>query len=321
MKIRFVDWRSQRAYTLIELLLAMALFVALAGGLGYGIIRAVNAHNFETSYREAALQARTVLDQMVEELRVASIPNESQALGNNEYAIASSLWFPDPYDGKQSQFGSFYKLDTDERTETISGSSGKPTEKKKIYGKRGYNRLVFSRPDPSTSGKYVFVDWFIPSNKRDRIYRVAHNLDTNAVPYKFDNTADKYTFKSPTTYFGNGTSLGTNLTYVSSNAADFTVAQLPHSYDTFCFAVELEPNDSVYAGASSGVFATCPDENNACYSTELARITVKAVVHANADAERAEEDGDPYVKEVSASNRGAGHKRAIVVSEQAYINN
>ena len=72
MKLQFRAERKQRAYTLIELMLAMALFVALAAGLGYGIIRAVNAHNFESSYREATLQARNVLDQMVEELRVAT---------------------------------------------------------------------------------------------------------------------------------------------------------------------------------------------------------------------------------------------------------
>ena len=179
--------------------------------------------------------------------------------------------------------------------------------------------MVFSRPDPNTNGQFVFVDWFVPSNKQDRIYRVAHNLSKTSVPYRF-NTADrKYEFKDARSYFGNGTTLGTNLTYVSNNVADFTVAQLPNSFDTFCFAVELEPNASVYAGASSGVFEPSPDINNACYSVSLARITVKAVVHATADTERADEDSDPYVKGISSTNKGATRKRAVVVSEQAFI--
>ncbi|MBQ7567665.1 prepilin-type N-terminal cleavage/methylation domain-containing protein, partial [bacterium] len=94
----------RKGYTLIELLLAMALFVSLSGGLGYAIIKGVNAHAFESSYREATLQTRNVLDQMLEELRMASTPDEGHALGANQFGIPSSVWFPNAYGNTSTDF-------------------------------------------------------------------------------------------------------------------------------------------------------------------------------------------------------------------------
>ena len=292
-------YSKYKGYSLIELLLAMALFVSLAGGLGYAIIRGVNAHAFEATYREATLQTRNVLDQMLQELRSAVIPTETGAMALNEVSIASAVWIPDPY-GTTSDDADF-----------------KITKQNSNMVHRGLNRLVFTRKDPNSSDKYWFVEWFVSASNPNRIYRVPHSFTLNSVPYTY---SDKKYYINDTSFLSNGRtgsggSFGSNLVFTGTlKTADYIVAQLPGQYDRFSFAVEHDANTSVFGGTTIK-----PDKNGATYNTSLYKVKIKAVVHSRGDqtdsktTEQIKNDKDPFNEEATA------HKRVVVYNEQAYV--
>ena len=302
---------GRRGYSLIELILAMALFVSLSGGLGYAIIRGVRAHAFEASFREATLQTRTMLDQMTEELRSASIPDDIKALSSNEVSIASAVWIPNPY-GTTSDTSGFYAVNTSS------------------YVHSSRNRLVFTRKDPSDNSgkKYVFVEWIVPSGYRNRMYRIVHQLDLSSPPYTC--TSSKYSI-TDADYLSNGsTSFGKNLLFSDTGkqgtgkTSEYIVAQLPGENDRFCFAVEHDDNKSEYKGRIGG--REVADKNGAKYNPSLFRVHIKATIYntylgadnkkndVTANTSVTGEDNNPYITESDSQN-----KRVVVYSEQVHI--
>ncbi|MDO5296677.1 MAG: type II secretion system protein [bacterium] len=316
----------RKGYTLLELLLAMAVFVSLAGGLSYAIIRTINAHNFETSYREATLQTRNALSQMIEELRVASVPQDLQAQASNQYAIPSAVWFPDAYGNGGSVAG--YGLALEKRTVKIDGNE------KQIDVYKGYNRLVFTRSNPnyrdgdSLDEKYVFVDWFVSTTKPNRLYRVVRKLTMSSPPYQFG--AGKYRFANPESFLGNGGDKLGSLAFQTGKARDFIVVQLPGPYDRICFAVEHNANESIYASGVSGV----RDKNNALYDPNLFNIVMKSTVYDksidkkdiatnSSNDPNLNPDNNPYIDPTDPDRNDeqsiTSNKRVIVYKEQAHI--
>ena len=296
-----------KGFTLIELILAMALFIALMGGLAYAIMRGIRVHEFESVTREAQRSARNVLNQMVEELRCA-VPLST--MGSARYNIASGVWYPDCYGSKDSGSllggNGFYKCDRYED----SGVDSKGT----VH--IAFNRLIFTRAANSAAEGsvdanhniqgYVFVDWFVPKDAPNRIYRVVHKVNVNYKPFAFQlipdiNASGWVLNNSAKNFFGDGTSLGSNLVYTGTDTdAQFTVAQLPSVNDSFCFGVKHKNyrdkyNDTRKYDVTNGAF----------YDTDLFEITVKATVHRRGDAiVKTTDDQDPYSEKTKSPTKG-----------------
>ena len=312
-----------RGYTLLELLLAMAIFISLSAGLSYAIIRGVQAHNFETSYREATLQTRNALTQMVEELRTATVPEDLQSLAKNEFAIPSAVWFPDSY-GTTSSANSLagYQL----------GAYFREVNGKKIEVYRGYNRLIFTRKNPSYTNsssindKYVFVDWFVSKTHPNRLYRIVRKIRPDAMPYHV--VGGQYKFTSPESYLGNGGDQFGSMACQSGKHADYIVVQLPGPQDVISFAVEHNINEDIFAKGSLGSL----DKNNAKYDPNLFNIIVKATVYERSFEDKRDinvinnptsnPDSNAYVDPADPNfinDYSSPAKRMIVYKEQAYI--
>lgn len=310
-----------RGYTLIELLLAMAIFISLSAGLTYAIIRGVQAHNFETSYREATLQTRNALSQMVEELRTATVPEDLQTLANNEFAIPSAVWFPDAYGSGGTDSLAGYKL----------GTYYKEKNGKTIPVYRGYNRLIFTRQNPDykngisgTDEKYVFVDWFVSKSNPGRLYRIVRKISPMSIPYQV--TANQYRFLNPSSYLGDGNQNFGNMAFQTGKHADYIVVQLPGPQDVICFAVEHAANEDIFGKGTFGGL----DQNKAKYDPNLFNIIVKSTVYERSFEDKRQNLWDPnsnpdsnaYVDPSDPNfdqSYSSPAKRMIVYKEQAYI--
>ncbi len=299
---------SIKGFTLIELILAMALFIALMGGLAFAIMRGIRVHDFESVTREAQRSTRNVLNQMVEELRCA-VPLST--MENARYNIASGVWYPDCYgsedSGEMLGGGGFYKCGLYEDTGVDASGSVHVA----------FNRLIFTRAANSpTEGNmdanhniqgYVFVDWFVPKDAPNRIYRVVHRVNVNYKPYSFraipgTSTSGWVLNDNAKTFFGDGNNLGTNLVYNGTDRdTQFTVAQLPSVNDSFCFGVKHKNYRDKY-NANRKYDVT----NGAYYDTDLFEITVKAVVYRRGEEVKKEEqlDQDPYFEGNKSNAKG-----------------
>ena len=301
----------------------MSIFISLSAGLTYAIIRGVRAHNFETSYREATLQTRNALSQMVEELRTATVPEDLQTMANNEFSIPSAVWFPDAYGSSSTGSLAGYKL----------GTYNKKINGKEVPVYRGYNRLIFTRLNPnyksgdSTDTKYVFVDWFVSKSNPNRLYRIVRKIQRNPLPY-YVNTDKQYAFVHPDTYLGNGSQSFGNMAFLTGKHADYIVVQLPGPQDVICFAVEHAANEDIFGKGSFGTL----DQNQAVYDPNLFNIIVKSTVYersfedkrdvnticdpnSNPDSNAYADPADPSMD----TDYSSPDKRAIVYIEQAYI--
>ncbi len=296
-----------KGFTLIELILAMALFVALMGGLAYAIMRGIRVHEFESVTREAQRSARNVLNQMVEELRCA-VPLST--MENARYNIASGVWYPDCYGsvdtGSLLGGNGFYKCDLYEDNNVESTGT--------VH--IGFNRLIFTRAANSEAEGnidanhniqgYVFVDWFVPKDAPNRIYRVVHKVNVANKPFAFQaipgiNTSGWVLNSNAKNFFGNGTNLGTNLVYTGTETdSQFTVAQLPSVNDSFCFGVKHKNYRDKY-NATRKYDVT----NGAYFDTDLFEITVKATVHRRGDKiVQDADDQNPYSERTKSPTKG-----------------
>ena len=308
---------KQRGFTLIELILAMALFVALAGGLSYAIIRGLRAHEFETAYREASVSARNALDRLTEEMRTGYPILDVYDKSNGKNLVPSAVWFPDSYGSTGSPFSKY--------DEKVVNVTGKNSTKAHV----AYNRIIFTRPNPekglSSVDKlegYVYVDWFIPTDKPNRLYRVVHTVNSDS--YKTTPTMIngwslyKYELASPDSYFGAGSgSVGKNLAYTTTNVSDYIVAQLPGDNDVLSFAASHEPIRGVYSYASTEGAANA---NGASYEPSLFKIRIKASVYTRGVQKVDKNDTDAFGgtqdSKIDATNP---NKRVVTFTEEVLV--
>lgn len=254
---------GRRGFTLPELMIAGALFIALAAMAAFGLKMGLEAQDMSNRVREADIARGDALNRLVDELRAAA-PVPVLGLGSS---LPSGVLYPDQYaayvNGVTPPFGNdFYKVG--------------------LTGRGAYlvqNRVIFSRPStpadaatgPSTMSDYVYIEWLVPEQAKNQIWRRVHRINTVSPGHEFTGNPGKWLIKG--TYFSGSSEVR------GSRPEDWLVARLPGPNDTFEFRVEtaryIDPTHNV--PAEEGPFNTLHDRN-------LFKVTMKTTTVARGNA-------------------------------------
>lgn len=252
--------RASRGYTLPELMIAGALFIGLAAMAAFGLKMGIDAQDMSNRVREADTARSEGLNRLTDELRTAA-PLPVLGLGSSQ--VPSGVLYPDQY-GNGSPFGgSFY-------THAITAANTYQVK----------NRVIFSRPNktaggmfsPSNLADYVYVEWLIPENAKNQLWRRVH-ASTASLPGHQLNAAGRWLIKQD--YFVGGSGVS------GSKPEDWLVARLPGANDTFELTVEtaryVDPNSNLPA-AETGF--------NTLYDRQLFKVYLKTTTVARGNANK-----------------------------------
>lgn len=246
---------TPRGYTLPELMVAGALFIGLATMAAFGLKMGIDAQDMSNRVREADIARGDALNRLTDELRTAA-PLPVLGLGSSQ--VPSGVLYPDQY-GNGSPFGGFYS----------HGVTATNT-----YQVR--NRVIFSRPSktaggmftPSALTDYVYVEWVIPEQAKNQIWRRVHA--SNAASPGHGMSAGKWLIKPQYFLAASGVS--------GSKAEDWLIARLPGANDTFELTLEtaryVDPNTNQVA-AESGF--------NTLYDRHLFKVYLKTTTVARSN--------------------------------------
>lgn len=254
---------SRRGFTLPELLIAGALFIALSAMAAYGLMIGMRAQEFDKNVRESQLAARDIVNRLVDEMRTATV---LPMVGLGSSQVPSGVLFPDPYGTSPSPFTGIYTVGT-----TGSGA---------YFSK---NRVIFSRPatesagaafDPSNLNQYVYVEWIIPANPTigntpwNRIYRKVHNVGTTSPGHQL--TGGRWLIRAA--YFTAASGLR------NTTEESWLVARMPGADDILELTVERPP----YLSPSTGAPGT-EVSYNTNYDRNLLKVVLKATTFRRGD--------------------------------------
>lgn len=231
-----------KGMTLIELMISIALFAAMAVVAGYTIMSGIRAQSFDRRVRNAQTAARDVLTKLCNEMRCAA---PAPVSGFGETSMPSGVLFPDSYGdsyakntGKSSTYASFYALGD----KKIGGTS----ENNLVYYSK--NRVIFVRPktaitsldsnavagqtfNPGSTSDYVYVEWSVPYTDQNKVYRKVYKFSENGGHKCYSNSGTSY-WLAITSYFTTAHLISSAAVSSGSNEK-FLVGSLDGEYDTF----------------------------------------------------------------------------------------
>lgn len=249
----------QRGYTLPELMVAGALFMALMAMAAFGLKMGIDAQDMSNRVREADIARDDVLNRLTDELRAAA-PLPVLGLGSSQ--IPSGVLYPDQYGNGSPWGGGFYShAVTAQNTYQVK------------------NRVIFSRPNkdagaafsPSNLSDYVYVEWIVPEQAKNQMWRRVHAC--NATLPGHEMVSGKWLVKPA--YFVGASGVS------GSRVEDWLVARLPGANDTFELTVEtaryVDPNTNQPANESGF---------NTLYDRQLFKVYVKTTTVARGNKDK-----------------------------------
>lgn len=245
-------------FTLIEVLVSIALFVALMTAGFVAIRKGIESQRYEHKVREAKAAVRNALDRLADEMRSATpLPYVSNASLNNSYnqsavVSVSGVLYPDPYGAKSNQGGYTQTFGTDKVENSDS------SKEKYIYST---DQVIFTRLTDRSQGsdlsKYMFVEWTVDKNNTSKIIRRVYNVNSNKSFYCFnvyDNIAMCWA------------KIG-KFSRIGDTDGSNDVAVLPGPYDKFTFTVSRGPNKN-----QTGI-------SDVAYDLNTLKVDIKATIY------------------------------------------
>lgn len=245
-------------FTLIEVLVSIALFVALMTAGFVAIRKGVESQRYEHKVREAKSAVRNALDRLADEMRSATpLPYVSEANLNgqiyNQSAVVSvsGVLYPDPYGASKDNQGGYTQNFGTDKVENSDSS-----KEKYIYTT---DQVIFTRLTDRTQGsdlgKYMFVEWTVDKDNTAKIIRRVYGIAKKYYCFNvYDNIA--MCWAKPGQFSRIGEKDGSS-----------DVAVLPGPYDKFTFTVSRGPNKN-----QTGI-------SDVAYDLNTLKVDIKATIY------------------------------------------